>query len=654
MNSFREEVISLKGPILVFGSTGFIGSNLFQLIFRYRKDCYAVTHNPATAWRLKLMEIPKENIIHCDITYKRSVEKLMTSIRPKTIFNLSAYGAYSKQDKTQLIYETNILGTVNILEECRELEAYIHAGSSSEYGLNSESPDEESALQPNSHYSVSKISTAYLINYYAKFKNIPALNLRLYSIYGPWEEPDRLIPRLIECGREGGYPPLVNPKTTRDFVYIEDCIRAFLLAALRVNSGNAGLSLNIGSGTKTTLEDLTDMSRQMFNIPIDPKWGSMENRNWDTPAWYGNHDLAKKTIGWEPTTALKDGLVMTAQWQRDVGYEQKVLKYFHKPADLVKISPIIACYKDEKAIPIMYERLLKVFSEIGCNYEIIFVNDNSPDNSQDVLEAICEKDSNVIAIKHSRNFGSQSAFVSGMEIATGDAVVLMDGDLQDPPELIEQFYRQWKKGYQVVYGRRVKREASASMNFSYKLFYRLLNYMSDIKIPHDAGDFSLIDRKVVDHLVQLPEKDIFIRGLRAWLGFTQTGVEYVRPERMFGVSTNNLRKNIWWAKKGIFSFSYLPLEVMSYTGILMTFLSFLFIIYQTVATFVIPDIPKGIPTVIILIVFFGGINLFSISVIGEYLSKVVDETKSRPKFIRDSVIMKGKIINSIKELKNLR
>jgi len=294
----------------------------------------------------------------------------------------------------------------------------------------------------------------------------------------------------------------------------------------------------------------------------------------------------------------------------------------------------------------MYKRLVDIFIKIGCSYEIIFVNDNSPDETEDILNVLCKNDINVISIKHSRNFGSQAAFVSGMEISNGDAVVLMDGDLQDPPELIEDFYNKWLEGYHVVYGIRIKRETSFIMNFSYKLFYLLFSKMSNIIIPKDAGDFSLMDKKVVDNILSFPEKEIFIRGLRAWVGYNQIGVDYIRPERMFGVSTNNLRKNIWWAKKGIFSFSYLPLEIMSYSGIFLTFLSFIAILIQFILKFRFPEIPHGIPTIIILILFFGGLNLLSISIIGEYLSKVVDETKSRPRYIREKVIIKGKIIDS--------
>jgi nucleoside-diphosphate-sugar epimerase/glycosyltransferase involved in cell wall biosynthesis len=653
MESIANKIQALQGPIFIFGASGFIGANLLQSILRYRKDCYAITHNPRSAWRLRLLKVADENVLHCDINYKKSVDSLFDEYQPKTVFNLSAYGAYSKQNNTSLIYETNILGTVNVLEACKDVKAYIHAGSSSEYGLNSVNPKESDALIPNSHYSVSKISASYLLSFFARNYNLPCLNLRLYSVYGPWEEPDRLIPRMVESALDNNYPPLVQPQTSRDFIYIDDCVEAFIDAANNVNHENAGQSINIGSGVKTTLEKLAETCQKIFNIDKQPVWGSMPNRNWDTPEWYGNYDKALKLIGWKPRTNLQDGLVKFADWQKAVDYKNKVLPYFNSPKKLAKISPVIACYKDAKAIPIMYERLVATFNKIGCNYEIIFVNDNSPDDTEAVLQEICAKDLNVIAIKHSRNFGSQAAFVSGMEIASGDAVVLMDGDGQDPPELIEQFFEQWQNGFQVVYGRRVKREASLFMNFAYKSFYKVFSRMSDITIPQDAGDFSLVDKKVVEHIVALPEKEQFLRGLRAWVGFNQTGVDYLRPERLFGVSTNNLRKNIWWAKKGIFSFSYMPLEIMSYMGFFLTIVSFFAIAFQVVAKLMYPDIPHGISTIIVLVLFFGGVQLLAISLIGEYLSKVVDETKSRPKFIRDKVIIKGRSIETNSELKNI-
>jgi nucleoside-diphosphate-sugar epimerase/glycosyltransferase involved in cell wall biosynthesis len=652
---YQEKILQLRGPIFVFGASGFIGANLFKDIFSVRKDVYAVTHDATKAWRLKLLNVPFENIVHCDILSNNSVEQVFKEYKPRTIFNLAAYGAYSKQKNTTLIYETNVIGTVNLLENCTEETAYIHAGSSSEYGFNCAAPKETDTVKPNSHYAVSKVSAAYMIEFYAKVHQRKALNLRLYSIYGAWEEPDRLIPRLVEEARKSSYPPLVSPDISRDFVYVDDCVEAFLDAALRVDKHIAGNSYNIATGQKTTMRELVDTARQTFSIAPQPTWGSMPNRGWDLADWYGDATAAERDLGWKARTSLADGLQQYRDWQLSSQYEARVLPAFKNPTLNPVITAIIACYKDAQAIPFMYERLVKTFNEMKVRYEIIFVNDASPDNQEAVINDICQRDSNVIGITHSRNFGSQSAFLSGMEIASGDAVVLMDGDLQDPPEIIPKFYEKWHTGeYDVVYGVRVKREMKPHIEFLYKLFYKIFQNLSYVPIPRDAGDFSMIDRKVVKEIVALPETEQFLRGLRAWVGFKQTGVDYVRPERMFGVSTNNWRKNIWWAKKAIFSFSFAPLELMSYAGFALTGLSILGIFYQILAKyFIAPDTPQGFTTVIILITLFGGLTLLGISFLGEYISKIFEETKKRPKFIRTKIQKGAKVFRTADEIRTL-
>ncbi len=652
-DSVKEKILSLKGPIFVYGASGFIGANLFKDIFSIRKDCYALTHDAQKAWRLKLLNVPSENIVHCDIVSNYSVQEVFNSYKPKTIFNLAAYGAYSKQKNVVLTYETNVIGTVNLLENLTPDMVYIHAGSSSEYGFNCTTPKETDALEPNSHYSVSKVSAAYLIQFYARVHEKNAINLRLYSIYGDWEEPDRLIPKLIESVRQNKLPNFVSKDISRDFVYMTDCVEAFIDSALKMSPQIRGKSYNIASGIKTTIGDLVEICRKEFDIKEIPSWGSMENRSWDLAEWFGDPSEAKKDLGWSAKTPLNEGLRQYFDWQTTVKYEGSLLPAFQNPYLNPVITAIIACYRDAEAIPFMYERLVKTFNEMKVRYEIIFVNDCSPDNTEEVLEGICNKDSNVIGITHSRNFGSQSAFLSGMEISTGDAVVLMDGDLQDPPEVMPRFYEKWTQGYEVTYGVRVQREMPAWLHFFYKTFYKIFKNMSYIDIPKDAGDFSMIDRKVVKELVNLPETEQFLRGLRAWVGFKQIGVDYVRPERMFGVSTNNWRKNIWWAKKAIFSFSFVPLEIMSYAGFIFTILAFIASVIQIVGAFIYKDIPHGIPTIIVLTLFFGGINLLGISFIGEYISKIFEETKKRPKYIRTKVRKGSKRYNTSEEIRTL-
>ncbi len=310
----------------------------------------------------------------------------------------------------------------------------------------------------------------------------------------------------------------------------------------------------------------------------------------------------------------------------------------HEPSRR-KISAVVACYRDAPAIPLMYQRLTDVLSKIDVDYEIIFVNDRSPDNTYEVLSQLAHRDRHVVVINHSRNFGSQSAFTSGMRTATGDAVVLLDGDLQDPPELIEEFYRKWLEGYRVVYGVRSRRKMTPPMELAYKAFYRLFRATSYVEMPLDAGDFSLLDRRVVDALNSLPENNRFLRGLRAWVGFSQTGVQYVRPARAFGSSTNSFFKNLGWARKAIVSFSYVPLDFITWLALATVGVSVLAMAIQVVLRFVKPDLaPKGFTTLILLILFVGGIQLLCLGIIGSYLGHIYDEVKRRPTCIIESVI----------------
>jgi dolichol-phosphate mannosyltransferase len=316
----------------------------------------------------------------------------------------------------------------------------------------------------------------------------------------------------------------------------------------------------------------------------------------------------------------------------------------------MKISCIIACYKDEQAIPVMYQRIVKTFEKINADYEIIFVNDSSPDRSLEEIVKLSSQDINVIGINHRRNFGSQSAFLSGMKISTGDAVVLLDGDLQDPPELIETFFAKWQEGYNVIYGVRSKREVSLITQFLYKSFYRIFNKVASFKVPVDAGDFSLIDRESVDEILEFKESDIFLRAIRAYIGGKQIGVPYFRPERMFGKSTNNFLKNIGWATKGILNVSRVPLTLVSFVGAILFIIGALTSLILIVMI-LIGKLEMGLPIVslaIIINIALGLISLISVAVIGEYVGRILEETKHRPRFIVASYIQNGEITKKLR------
>ena len=643
MSDLGSYIKALRGPILVTGASGFVGSNLFKMLEVERDDVFACIRREK-GWRLG--DVSDASIVAVDLNDAAATKNLVDSLRPQTVFNCAAYGAYSFEQEPGLIYQTNFQSVVDLIAQlaAKPFAAFVHAGSSSEYGTNSAAPLESDVCLPNSHYAVSKNSVADFLRFMGKQRGFPCVNLRLYSVYGPLEDTSRLIPSLLRRALAGDLPPFVDPETSRDFVHIDDVCAAFILAAVKMHPGLYGEDFNIGSGVKTTIRDLAELTRRVFKVDAEPQFGAMEGRRWDLPDWYANPEKAANLLGWQAQTELSEGLEKTAKWVASLTDDQIASATKKgKRSSRRSISAIIACYRDEPAIPVMYQRMSATLKKVGVDYEIIFVNDCSPDNSAEVIRQISMHDPRVIGISHSRNFGSQMAFRSGMEVSTKESVVLLDGDLQDPPELIESFFEQWQAGFDVVYGRRVKREMPWYLGIQYKLFYRLFAAFSYVKIPHDAGDFSLIDRRVVGWLLKCPEGDVFMRGLRAYVGFKQTGVDYVRPERMFGRSTNNFLKNVDWAKKGIFSFSNTPLTMLTAAGIALLALSFLIALVVVVLRVLMPEIvPRGVTTLLLAILMFGSLNLFAIGVVGEYVAKIMTEVKGRPRLIRSAMIRGGK------------
>lgn len=640
----KSHIKNLKGPIIVTGASGFIGANLFLKLIAERHDVFGLVKYEKS-WRLNV--VPDDQIIAVDLNDSAATKNLVDSIKPKTIFDCVSYGAYSFEQDPTAIYKTNFQSLVYFINQLSKynISAYIHAGSSSEYGLNSAAPLEDAPCIPNSDYAVSKVAAAQYLHYMGKDKKFPAINLRLYSVYGPLEDSSRLIPNIVHHGLKKKFPPFVSPNTSRDFVYVDDVSSAFILAASKIHPDLYGENFNIGSGIKTTIADLANITKVAFKIKNEPFFGNMEGRTWDLSDWYSNSTKAKDLLSWKAETSLQEGLNKTTDWLKSFDYiDFEKMTKINNQAKKRSLSAIVACYKDNEAIPLIYKRLTETFKKLKIDYEIIFVNDGSPDDCAATIQKISEKDHHVIGITHSRNFGSQMAFRSGMELSSKQGVVLLDGDLQDPPEIIEKFYKKWDEGYDVIYGKRVKRDMPWYWGILYKLFYRIFASFSYIKIPLDAGDFSLIDCKVKEWMLRCGERDLFMRGIRAYVGFKQTGVDYIRPERLFGKSTNNFFKNLDWAKKGIFSFSNVPLTMLTSIGFLSLILSTLIGITVTALKILKPTIaPHGFTTIILIMLFFGSLNLFAIGLLGEYIAKIMAEVKGRPRLIRSALIRDGKI-----------
>lgn len=632
----EDLVRDIPGPVLVTGAGGFIGAQLTSFLQHNRPDVYGTARSD-TGWRFDAFGLTN---VYSTSTSDQMIA-VLDSIRPRTIFNLAAHGAYSFQTSTEQITATNFVDLIAVSDWAEQNDcSIVQAGTSSEYGWNCEGPTEDALLEPNSLYAVTKAATANYLGYRARVSPLAACVLRLYSVYGPGEDPGRLFPVVVRNGLDGGLPDFADPEVSRDYVHIADVIDAFVRAALLSRTTARGSVINICTGVKTSMSQLSQIAINEFDLDVTPRFGAF-SRPWDLRDWYGNPELARTLLHWEPQINLTDGLHQTRLWYGQDDH----LKYLNPDLSLrsvtiqddgaIDISAVIACYRDGQAIPYMYERLKQTFTDLNVTYEIIFVNDASPDDSLTAIEELSMKNKHVKGITHSRNFGSQAAFLSGMRESTGRYVVLLDGDLQDPPELIADFWAKKDEGFDVVYGRRVDRDASWIMRRAYKGFYRVFQALAPFNIPRDAGDFSLMSREVVDEVTAMPERDLFIRAQRAYAGFRQAGVDYKRPERMFGTTTNSLRRNLGWATRGVLAVSRAPLTALSLFALGMFVLSVLLIVAQLLARVFIPSLaPEGFVSITVLILGLGSLNLLAIAIVGEYVGRILEETKRRPRYVR--------------------
>ncbi len=306
-----------------------------------------------------------------------------------------------------------------------------------------------------------------------------------------------------------------------------------------------------------------------------------------------------------------------------------------------KISVVVPMYCEEEVVYECYNRLTNVCDSLkNYEYELIFVNDGSIDKTLPILEELALKDKNVKVISFSRNFGHQCAVTAGLKYVTGDAIVIIDSDLQDPPELIPEMLKLWEQGNKVIYGKRKKREGESRFKLlSASMFYKTLNALSDVDIPKDTGDFRLVDREVVNTINNLPEHNKFLRGLFSWVGYKQYAFEYERKERFAGKTKYPLKKMLKLAGDGIVSFSTKPLKLLGSLGLISILISFIILIYALLS-FVLDwnNITAGWTSLMVAITFFAGVQLLSIWMISEYIGRIYDETKQRPQYIIEKTI----------------
>jgi dolichol-phosphate mannosyltransferase len=305
----------------------------------------------------------------------------------------------------------------------------------------------------------------------------------------------------------------------------------------------------------------------------------------------------------------------------------------------IRYSIIAPCWNEEGNLPELYRRIRTVMDQSGDHWELVLVNDGSTDNTLALMKELYTSDQRVHYVDFARNFGHQIAVTAGMDYAQGDAVILIDADLQDPPELILEMIGKWKEGYKVVYAVRSGRQGESWFKLvTAKLFYRLIYRITDIEIPLDTGDFRLMDRQVVDQMKVMKEHHRFVRGMTSWVGFKQTGVYYVREERYSGETKYPMRRMIRLAVTAITGFSIFPLQLATFIGFIIAILSALFILVVIVARLSGNQAFEGQATTLVMVLFLGGVQLISLGIIGEYLGRIYDEVRGRPLYVVNEAV----------------
>jgi dolichol-phosphate mannosyltransferase len=299
-----------------------------------------------------------------------------------------------------------------------------------------------------------------------------------------------------------------------------------------------------------------------------------------------------------------------------------------------RLSVAIPIHNEESVLPELLRRLRGVLDGVaGGPHEIVFVDDGSTDRTFEMLAEATKEDARIAVISLSRNFGHQAAITAGLDHVTGDAAVVMDGDLQDVPEVIPRFVEKFQQGYDVVYAQRVRRKEPLALRICYFVFYRMMATLSDIRLPLDSGDFGLMSRRVIEEVRKMPEHHRYLRGMRSWVGFRQAGIEVERAERHSGKSKYSVMRLMKLAFDGIFAFSIVPIRAAALFGALVMFLTSIYVIYAIYAKFVLQKSPQGFTALLVAVTFFSGTVLFFLGVIGEYVGRIYEETKARPQYI---------------------
>lgn len=648
--------------IFITGGTGFFGKNLLKFLIEHQlsPSCVTILTRNELKFRQQYPDL-------CAVSWLNFEQADICDLRwnnQEYDYFIHAATSVVNQADSATLFDEIVLGTKQALAFAKlaGVKSFINISSGAVYqlnttlhGLSENAPLVTQLDSVKNTYALAKISSEHLAYLATQTSALKVTTLRCFCFAGAYLEPSHFaIGEFVQkalnnedivvqagAGIYRSYLAVTDLAQQIFEVLIVSTVRASNYEVYNLGSDNA-ISLPdlahqvvavLGSQSAVITPNLADAKLNYYAPNVNQLQTLLESKPKELSV------IITETADYYRELALKSE-------QGEISSEADVSNQSEVLARRTSLSVIVACYNDEQAIPIMAERLVAVLTKCNLDYEIIFVSNGSSDNSIQVIQELSAQNRRIMGVTHSRSFEqtSQASFLNGMELSTKQACVLLDGDLQDPPEMIEEFVAKWQAGYDIVYGVRHKREAPFFVQIGSKVFYRLFDKLSTVRMPHDAGDFSLIDRRAVDWMLATQEHDVLIRGMRAYVGFKHIGIKYFRPERMFGKSSNNFFKLIMWLKKGIFSYSRRPLDWMTTAGFCLVGISSILAVVQIVIRLLEPAAtPHGITTLILLIMFFGSCSILAISILGEYIAKIVEETKNRPIYIRDKVIRNGQV-----------
>ena len=629
---------------LITGGTGFVGRHLVAALLRQGEEVHLLVRAGSSRRHVSNLLGAPEWHEHDGTT--ENMLRIMERVMPDMVFHLaSLVAAQHRSENVSPLIESNVLLGTQLLEAMNRVgvSCLVNTGTFWQHF-------ESHEYNPVCLYAATKQAFEDILRFYTESSSLRALTLKLFDVYGPGDDRNKIFSFLGDAAKSGTVLSMTPGDQQMVLVYVDDVVRAFLHAADLLHGGEgevSGRSYAVTSEQQLSLKEVVSIYERVTGRLLNIEWGGRPYRPREVMVPWRGEELP----GWRAQVSLEEGIrrmisedheIRSAEGALNSSQKSRALETINSNKQNKKLlSIVVPVFNEEDNVEPLYNAIIPVMAALSdrYDYELIFTDNHSTDQTFQMLASLARRDERVRVVRFSRNFGYQRSIYTGYVHTKGDAVVQLDCDQQDPPELVLEFVRQWEAGYQVVYGVRRSRKEGWWINNVRKCFYRLIDLLSEVPLPRDAGDFRLIDRRVVDELKKINDYQPYLRGTIASLGFNQIGIPYDRAERVRGETKFSFHELITLALDGILNHSLLPLRMASYTGLAISALTFLgILIYAAGKLLFEKDWPAGFTTTAVLILSSISLNALFLGVIGEYLGRIFQQVKARPVTIIDRTI----------------